>query len=200
MLLTKAFALTLILIFSTLTISTAHASAPPTTSNTITGSNGVTITEQHYVFGDSIPYVEYAVHNNSSLDISAFIVSGNDNTTAQTYRTNWSAQTFNLSDGIAAIRTQYSSLDNVLSGLTWDALFGTDTYAYLYINQGQESYSIASGDTAYNFSRGGSPASNFIALGANNTVIISQSIPEPSSIIILSLGLMGLLISNRRKV
>lgn len=199
-----AFALGMLLATNTVA---AVIEMNPDSSVILTGSNGLISVTEEYMYGD-VSYTVDILDEASDISISIFGVSSN--TSALGASQVWSSR-----DGWSAIQLDAAGWNegysvgtfNTLNLGLFDSFFSGDLYVNLYMNSTTLNNIMAASDEISEFGfRNSFVDSNFVALSGNGAIISQSlgganvSVPEPSTIVILGLGLAGLVFSRKKKV
>jgi len=214
-LLFTATAITAMLLASTTAQAVSHIATSTISTIVLKGTNGK-VDVGEFTFSPTGGYF-VDVEDGSSIQVFGFAVSTNDSSAyPTTTRTGWKAEF--VSQGDWDLGFVIGVIEELLPLETTDigpfaSFFGTDQFANLYYNKyGKDIVDNTSmdlnvidtdqpfptNDSTAQFFFGGSPASNFVAFGSGGGVI-SQSLPEPSTIVLLGSGLAGIIAWRMRK-
>ena len=211
-LLFTATAITAMLLASTTAQAVSHLTSTISTI-VLKGTNGK-VDVGEFTFSPTGGYFVDVL--DASIQVFGFAVSTNDSSAyPTTTRTGWKADF--VSQGAwdlgFVIGTLVATLETTDIG-PFASFFGTDLFANLYYNENYVELimGVDLSDTTGNntdqpfptnpnsaqFRFGGSPSSHFVAFTSTGGVI-SQSLPEPSTIVLLGSGLAGLVAWRMRK-
>ena len=206
-----ATAITAMLLAST----TAQALSSSISTIVLKGTNGQ-VDVGEFTFSPTGGYF-VDVKDGSSIEVFGFAVSTNDSpANPSTTRPGWDADPISQADWDAGF---VIGLDVVEALSTTDigpfaSFFGTDLFANLYHNENywgaimgvdlsdttgnNTDQPFPTNDSTAQFFFGGGPYSHFVAFTSTGGVI-SQSLPEPSTIVLLGSGLAGIIAWRMRK-